>query len=214
MDNSKNLEMEAGIPLRNIIDELTNRYGLDESEEARNNLRRAILRVCKKISISTLNGNKTLEEMVKKGHGKERPRYIFTPEQKELIIRSEDLLNYISVSYPKADISQKIELDRKVDIFKAAEIAGLASEIDGPLDLAPPGVTEQEVQRKKLSMMVEALFSIFFSEFDEEALRRDMDISTDYQDALEITTRNIEAQERLLHPLGNYFERRPDSKHM
>lgn len=208
MGTPKDTAMESGIPLRAIIDELINCYGLDESEEARNNLRRAILRVCKKICVK----DTALIEMVKKGHGKERPRYIFTAEQKELLIHSEELLNYISASYPGTDISKNIELERRIDRFKEAEIAGLASEIDGPSDHAPQGVTEQEVQRKKLSMMVEALFSIFFTGFDVEALRRDMNMSADYQTPFDISARNLEAQERLLHPMGNYFERRPDNK--
>lgn len=212
MGTPKDTEMEAGIPLRNIMDELINKYGLDESEEARNNLRRAILRVCKKIPVSTSSGTATLEDVVRKGQGKERPRYIFTAEQKELLIHSEELLNYISASYPGTDISKDIELERQIDRFKEAEIAGLAAEIDGPPDHTPQGVTEQEVQRKKLSMMVEALFSVFFTEFNTEALRRDMNMSTDYQTPFEVSARNLEAQERLLHPLGNYFERRPDNK--
>ena len=98
------------------------------------------------------------------------------------------MLNYISASYPESDISKAIERERKTDKFIKAEIAGLASEIDGSLDLELLGVTEQEIRHEKLSMMVEALFSVFFTEFDVEALRRDMAVSTDYQTPLEISS--------------------------
>ncbi len=73
-----------------------------------------------------------------------------------------------------------------------------------------PGVVE-----RRMAMMLTALFELFFTSFDEEQLRKDMNLDMEAYNLeyLDLKPEHIEAKERLAHPEGSYFRRRDAADH-
>ena len=98
------------------------------------------------------------------------------------------------------------QLDALADELSQAEIDGQSQQTMGNDDLPPIGL--DTIRRIKHDMMLEALFNLFFTEFDEALLAEDLD-------ALELMDQSREdarVQQRLKHPEGAYFHRKEDCK--
>lgn len=74
------------------------------------------------------------------------------------------------------------------------------------------GPTSEDVKAKKYEMMLEAVFSVFFTPFKEELLQRDMERLGMHDSAIEPDVGDVEALTRFSHPEGSYFKRKSSSE--
>lgn len=206
-------EDSKGTPLPEIVKEVVSIIGATVDESDR--IRKRIERICKEISIE--GGNKNLWEATK-----HKGRYIFTNEQKMMLYLSDGFkrLIYESPSLEGKPLESLLkdwpyyqntdEANKRIKAFETRDIGGTDKE-----DFSQQGFSYvlENLDRIRINMMVEALFSVFFTEFDVEKLKLDLWSRYVVSGApQEETADTIAAEKRLKHPLGNYFERRPDDK--
>lgn len=212
MGNTKNSPPGAEISLGTIVRKLVREYDLPDTKQSRDNLRRAILRTCEKIPVATGKGNATLKEVVSRGNGEKRTRYIFTRAEQERLLESDELYEYIEKTNPDADISEHIRRQREADRRIMQYQSALAVQFDEHPDNDYYGVdfvSDAKVQQVKINMMIEAIFSRYFTPFDEQLLRQDLEMRYTLDSPFEETAESVAADERLMKPEGSYFEPRP-----
>lgn len=205
-------EDSKGTPLPEIINEVINIIGTTVDEYDR--IRKRIERICKEISIE--GGNKNLWEATK-----HKGRYIFTNEQKMMLYLSDGFkrLIYESPSLEGKPLESLLkdwpyyqntdEANKRIKAFETRNIEDTNGEHFSQQGFS---YVPENLERIKINMMVEALFSVFFTEFDEEKLKLDLWARYVVGTPQEETADTIAAEKRLKHPLGNYFERRLDNK--
>lgn len=77
---------------------------------------------------------------------------------------------------------------------------------DNSPDEDVPYISNKEFQNYKNSMMLTALFEKFFTPINDELLINDMTQVFIIRDEASLDVADIEAEQRLAHPEGNYYK--------
>lgn len=202
-----------GVPLQDLVTEIIIHTGMENTQTERDKIRQQIKRICEKISFHIGNEDKTLWEAARHGKNTKKPRYFFTEEQKALIFCSDVFQEFIQRENRLDDMFHwewyqfQNEVDKRIEALQTEDFDEDASNI-GQEYFA----TRQELQKVKINMMVEALFSVFFTPFNEEKLEEDMNLRKVVNSPVDETAETVAAEYRLFHPEGHYYERRKDKQ--
>ena len=134
----------------------------------------------------------------------------YTEFQKLTILAEKSLYDYVRKNsaddtYKHAprfkDIQKQIDDQRQdyVDYLSAQTMSGTTD--------SDPYVSDEEVKAKKRDMMLEALFNVFFTPFNEDLLKNDLERML-VADDIHLEFADIEAHNRLEHPEGVYYRRK------
>ena len=160
---------EVWYDLPYILDELLSRYYAPNEQDAAN-LRKKVEAVCREIKI----GNTNLWEKAKQPYGKQK-RYRFTAKEREEILKSDKLRVYIDKNkVSPQDYEDYLRLTAQNEKYQAALEAGYC----GP-DMDDTGtdgmtVTIADMRRKKMELMLEALYSMYYQPINEDELWQDL----------------------------------------
>ena len=99
------------------------------------------------------------------------------------------------------------EIQKQIDEQRQVYIDHLSTQTMSGTTDSDPYVSDEEVKAKKHGMMLEALFNVFFTPFNEDLLKNDMERML-VADDMHLEFADIEAHDRLEHPEGVYFNRK------
>ena len=188
--------------LEELTESIINDFKLDRSGED------AFHRYYQKI-YRTLNACGFLKTATKKTNpGTKRQCRYYTEEQKRAILAEKTLYDYVR----KNSTSKRIKNSKKyseiqIDIKRRRnEYFDMMNDlIDNPPDENTPYISNKEFQNYKNSMMLNALFEKFFTPIDDALLRSDMTQVFITRDEASLEISDIEAEQRLSHPQGIYY---------
>lgn len=203
------MDKARAIPLSSLITEIIQHTNIEDTPEERDRIRKQIERICKKTTFNIENEKITLWQAAKQGKGEKKPRYIFTESQKYTLFSSDEFQKFIHQEGPMDDLSHwewyqhQKEADRRIETLKTGY-----SDDDPGNNNQGYYVTRQELQRVKVNMMIEALFSLYFTPFDVEQLESDLNQREVVVSPADETAESIAAENRIFHPEGNYYKRK------
>lgn len=142
--------------------------------------------------------------------------HVFTEEQMQRVFASKRIYNYLrELSLDEAirtrprydDIKSSIVKRRDNFIKKMDELSN--EYVDGKVSIEDRlrGVSMKDFLELKQRYMIEAIFRVFFSDFNNERLYHDLEVTL-YTDEMNLTPVVLEAEHRLEHPEGNYYTRK------
>lgn len=199
------------VSTRKIIDEIIEKYALDKRFVNRELISKKIQKICSKEPITQKGVTSNLWECSNVGKDKE---HLFTNEEKEMLVTHYDLCTYLlNCSFRTSGERNKDETDKKLNA-----VIELHDKIQKRIEDETQALIEmnersnetmtfcsfEDVQKKKMNIMVEALFSRYFKPIDEALLLEDMETKasvsgTNYSDV------NIEESLwRLENPIEAY----------
>ena len=189
--------------LEELTESIINDFKLDRSGED------AFHRYYQKI-YRTLNACGFLKTATKKTNPctKRQCRY-YTEQQKRAILAEKTLYNYVRENSTSKRIkNSKKYSEIQIDIKRRRnEYFDMMNDlIDNPPDENTPYISNKEFQNYKNSMMLNALFEKFFTPIDDALLRSDMTQVFITRDEASLEISDIEAEQRLSHPQGNYYK--------
>ena len=200
--------------LSDIMDDLLREYFV-VNEGDTDALRKAIQRVCKKISVG---GVDLWEKSTKYKDGAKKPYHEFDEYERDLILTSPKIHSYVyrhkspkeQTEYDEAEKQAKMESGAEQQALESGEvIAGLKEMENGNPD--PVYISDTELQNKKLMLMVEALYLRDFELIDEEELLDDMRLAGMWQGD-DVTPDCVLAKMRLKQGSKRYCKKRRKKK--
>lgn len=135
---------------------------------------------------------------------------VFSEEQMRVLFSSKEMYDYLRDNSMDEEIRNSNRYDevakeilkRKADYIAYLEENGLDEE-----DI--PSVRHEDVMKIKENMMIEAIFNLFFTPFNEELLEQDLTYLF-LRDEMALTREQIEAERRFANPYGIYYkEKKP-----
>lgn len=186
-----------------IVESLIAKYELDTTAENYKN-------VYKQYVYRVMHAAKIWDKGIVKSSGKKTTRY-FTAKQKqelEYLPKVYDYLRDNSTSAVLKNSKRYKDFQKEIDARRIEQISYL-DERESNDDNAPV-ITTEHFNATKQAMMLEAIFNLFFTPFDDSLLESDMYRVHITADELCLTPEDIEAENRYSHPEGNYFRRRTD----
>ena len=173
---------------------------MNDSETLRKTYYQYFRRTMKKIGMFDI-GEKIL---IGKNH-----TMFYTEQQMHKIFCTEKIYNYVRENSKDEKIRKSDrykEVKEKISNRRQAQIDFLGKINQEYFDtLDTPCITNQELNNKKFSIMIEAIFNYIFGEFNTELLENDLN-NILLADDLDLTVEIIEAENRLNNPKGNYFQ--------
>lgn len=177
-----------------IIDEIINKFELDEKMCDRETLRKKLTAVCKQIS-AVKNGVATnlWDKSSIRFDGQNKTQHIFNETEKNVILNHSEIKAYIFKNFSvnskeleqrlKQEVAEEKELKKEADKLnkqntKLDNLSELdIDEYDELEDLtASYFYSREEAHQEKMFMMIEALFLKHFTPIDEELLWNDMNV--------------------------------------
>ncbi len=134
----------------------------------------------------------------------------YSEHQRQQILAERTLYDYVrnaSVSEAIHNSPRYSEIQRQIQERRALHIEYLDSLNNESGDIDIPVYSHEEIDSKKMAMMIEALFNLFFTPINEDLLTDDLERVSNADD-LCLQIEDIEAERRLSNPEGNYYERR------
>lgn len=203
--------------LGGILDELIEKYYLipqDAHREKKAQIRDTLFRTIKSIctDLAADPGSKSKESLWKKTEitrgESSKPQHLFSAEDKQRLLESERLKNYLyKRCTQKEQLSRDTEEQRKYEQIAEAQNKAAIRAVDEIrageyVEELCEGVlvTSEELRKKKLELMIEALYLRYFEPIDEEMLRKDMVI----KNLVEGTSDHDADSERALGRLENH----------
>lgn len=196
--------------LPDILEEILAEYyikGFDDAEEkerVRINLRKKIESICKGITI----GKTDLWERSKQSDST-RARHYFSEKEYQRIRESPELHDYMRVTASSQDGYEEIQKMKQQARNESKEyMEALRDGYCGPDDdYKDVFVTDEDVTKKKLSLMIEALYCIFFDPINEKELRQDMELDAQRQDE-DVSYLCVHARNHLQEGISYYCKRK------
>lgn len=151
---------------------------------------------------------------LKKGIEKINPKTnrkcrFYTEQQKQVILAEKTLFNYVRTNSASEQIKNGKKYDEIQDDIEKRRDAFI-NMMDNLADNSPdedvPYISNKEFQNYKNSMMLTALFEKFFTPINDELLINDMTQVFIIRDEASLDVADIEAEQRLAHPEGNYYK--------
>lgn len=137
----------------------------------------------------------------------------YSAQQRELIKGEPKFHDYLLNNSSEETIRNGLrskEIQKAIETRREKYIEYLSQqECETNDERVKPLVSSEELRQRKLSMMIEALFNRWFTEFDEGKLLNDMNLVLQ-EDELGLSPDQIEAEERLSHPEGAYYKRKSE----
>lgn len=196
--------------LSDIIDDLLREYYI-VNEGDTDALRKAVQRVCEKISVGKIN---LWEKSTKYKDGAKKPYHEFEEHERDLILSSPQIHKYVyrhkspkeQEEYEEAEKQAEWENDAEQRALESGErIAELREFETGNPD--PLYISDAELQNKKFMLMVEALYLQQFEAINEEELLSDMRLAGMWQGS-DITPDCVLAKMRLKQGSKRYCKPR------
>ena len=202
-----------------LEEELIDRFSLEDTAEFRDRFRKKIKSVCEKIQIKTDDGQINLWEYSEEEiEGKKRHIHMFSEYEKKLVFNSTALRKYL-YKY-SSDESWKREYEKEIQSTKEVEEMRkrerefyeeinwdeYAQELNAYQHY---GVSGEDLFKKKIILMIEALFLKYFTPIDEDRLQEDMETSnlypeTDYNEAIHAARKRLENP----HEIDYYYHKK------
>lgn len=170
--------------LSDIMDDLLREYYM-VNEGDTDALRKAIQRVCEKIPAGKVN---LWQKSTKYKDRAKKPYHEFDELERDLILSSPQIHKYVyrhkspkeQEAYEEAEKQAEWENNAEQRALESGErIAELREVENGNPD--PLYISDAELQSKKLMLMVEAIYSLYFEPIDEKELRNDMRLAGMWQ---------------------------------
>lgn len=194
--------------VKDILDEANKRFHLENFYDNIENYNIQFRRVLndsgiweKGVLVSEINGETD----------KKKNERLFTKSQMEDLFAEKRIYNYVRKhsklekfkNAPRYDdISNEIKSRRKKYIDYLNEQENNNETYDGE-----PYISQEELISKRNSLMIEAIFNLFFTEFDINLFEHDLDTLL-CSDELELTPKTLEAENRLKNPEQNYYSKK------
>lgn len=208
----KNNDMRHTLP--EIMDELIGQYQLEDSDTFRDALRKKLEKVCKGIIVQENPKLSLWEKSLTTQKGQKKPEHLFDESEKRRVLSSPDLKEYIILR--SADEIQKEYYGAEQKAEEINQNAGAFAEEDMKClqETAPRaghGISDTELYKKKLELMIEALYLKFFEEIDIMELLADMELA-DLRGLTDNTAETVLANEHLLAGSKYYCKEKKQEK--
>ena len=148
---------------------------------------------------------------------KRKTRY-FTEGQRQSILAEKTLFNYVrdhSSSRDIRDSKRYDEYSRAIETRREEHMSFLGSLQDdfddeklSDNEKNLPYLRSSEYKLYKVNMMLSALFELYFTPINDSLLFNDVQRVLKFKDDLNLTVEDIQAEDRLDHPEGIYYNRR------
>ena len=170
--------------LSDIMDDLLREYFV-VNEGDTDALRKAIQRVCKKISVG---GVDLWKKSTKYKDGAKKPYHEFDACERDLILSSPQIHSYVyrhkspkeQAEYDEAEKQAKMESKAEQQALESGKVIADLQEAENE-NPDPVYISDAELQNKKLMLMVEALYLQQFEPINDEELRSDMRLAGMWQ---------------------------------
>lgn len=196
--------------LSDIMGDLLKAYNIINEGDT-DSLRKAIQRVCEKIQAGKVN---LWQKSTKYKDGAKKPYHEFDEHERDLILSSPQIHKYVyrhkspkeQEAYEEAEKQAEWENNAEQRALESGErIAELREFETGNPD--PLYISDAELQSKKLMLMVEAIYSLYFEAINEEELLSDMRLAGMWQGS-DITPDCVLAKMRLKQGSKRYCKPR------
>ena len=139
-----------------------------------------------------------------------RKNTYYNENHRQIILSEKTLYNYVRKN-STLDIYRKAprynEVQQQIDSSMQEYIDYLSHQMTSSEAMNYSTITEKELKEKKYHIMLEALFNIYYTEFDDKLFYNDLKLIENATDE-HIDPLQAEAQDRLNNPEGNYYNRR------
>ena len=195
--------------INDMVDRAINEFQLDSSESAMTNYKMMFRRNLSDLKATNIFGtlepddvNVVLDKTTRnatKRYSKEIVDYLFY---------SPKVYNYFIKNSNSDAIKERGSYEKLMeDIRSRRQEAIYYATNHEPFDDARPFLSHNELMKYKNNMMLEALFNVFYTEFDTDKLREDLELAMT-SDEFNVTPALLDAEYRFNHPEGNYFTRK------
>lgn len=189
--------------IEELVECIKDEYQLDQStDDADKNYYMRIYRALKKLNI--LDKGIVLVNPVT--HRKCR---YYSEHDKQAILSEKSLYDYLrnnSTSDVIKNSKRYNEILNNIDSRRNAHIRYLDSRTQDICDNSISVITQEEFQNYKNQIMLTALFEKFFTPINDELLYNDLNQFHIIRDELHLQIEDIQAEERLQHPKGAYYQ--------
>lgn len=201
--------MDGYFNLNELAQSLVDEFDLYDDESTRKNLYQYLYQHFKKTGVEKFAARAINPET-------KRECSYYSQAQRDALLNDEAVVKHLCDIAKDADCVRE-RLAKRIEAIKAYNnsFLDLMEEI---ADSSPDDQrfeqdvwAENKVSRLKPQMMLEALFEVFFTPFDDEKLKEDL-LATCEMDGPNPQYSQLEALERLRNPEGNYFGRRDSSE--
>ena len=143
-----------------------------------------------------------------------RKKTYYNENHKQIILSEKNLYNYVRKKstlelYRKSP--RYNEVQQQIDSTRQKYLDHLSLQMTSSEAMNYSTITEKELKEKKYHIMLEALFNIYYTEFDDKLFYNDLKLIENATDE-HIDPLQAEAQDRLNNPEGNYYNRRNTRK--
>lgn len=200
----------GGITLSEIRNELIKKYDLKDDEFFINTFDKKLMAICQKI-YTTKDGKNLWEKSTIRKKGAKKNSHIFFPNDKEKIVNSPELREYLSKRTTNETLRQtmrdELEAENENEVYRKMIESGEMDEIQESLQKEPiiEFVLSEEFDQKLRDIMLEAIFLKFFTPINKTLLKSDMEMVRIVPFG-EDTKETIQARRRLTDPKNYYKE--------
>ena len=206
--------------MNDLLDYFTREYYLDNTVYRRAALNKKIRKICENTPVYVCGKEMTLwDKAAPLQNGKKRRLYAFTDEERDLLCGK--LYDYLyEISEHREILDQKREMqlsaEEEADRANRADLEAM-EECFGQLktgETLPSSfcVSDEEVIKKKMEIMIEAIFLQFNNPIDETQLRADLDTANFAQCGNNETAESISARKRLKNGTSYYTRKKKQNR--
>lgn len=189
--------------VRELVESAIKEYQLHDDESSRKAYEMMFRRTLEKLGYTVVDDVDVIYEVVGKSKTKK-----FSQRIKDRLFFSKNIYNYFIDNSVDEAVKNKKSYDELIsEIRHRRDDAIMYENNRDSYDDAVPTVSNAQLQQHKRNMMLEAIFNIFYTEFDEEQLRYDLNLALT-SDEFNVTPDLIDAEYRYHHPEGNYFHKK------
>lgn len=200
--------MEKKYSTTDVIKALAEKYDFQLNGDTYGRLRKKLERVCKDIMVNVEESDEeiSLWDASKVSRG-ERLDHFFTHEELQILLINPDIETYVKKQiWDGEKIEKHHKAQEKNEQFQKFLASFDPAEYYATLGDGLAGPSQQEIENKKLQIMIEAIFFQFYKSFNIERLTSDMwELATTNEDGE--TIQSIAARERLENPIKGYCEK-------
>lgn len=200
--------MEKKYSTTDVIKALADKYDFLLDKDAHGRLRKKLERVCKDIMVAVEESGEeiSLWDASKVSRG-ERLDHFFTHEGLQILLNNPEIEAYIKKQiWDERKIEKYHKAQEKNEQFRTFLGSFDPAKYYHELEDGPTGLSQREIENKRLQIMIEAIFFQFYKSFNTELLTADMwEVATVNEG--EETIQSIEARERLENPIKGYCEK-------
>lgn len=201
--------------LSEVVELIAKEYKFELNDGTIEKLKKKIKSICEDIKIETKGNDgqliKTPLWQVSKRGQNSRGDHFFTYEELQMILASEALYDYIQNNVRPIEYAERLKKDKELaeQWTTAARADSCTKPFEIPSNLSATvhsSVKEEDLEKKKFKIMIEALFLRYFTPVDMDLLRSDMELVDCDSGTDEYTPKFVAAYNRLKNNCGYYEE--------